>query len=328
MSNRKWNLGLLLLFAVFACLLLQFVLSTLRIGELVRPLEPGPPDGQRPRRIVLIPQELDNPYWRSIEQGAREAARKYGMELSYAGPFRIDPAEQSRLLEKAIAAKADAILLQGIGDPQYRELIDKASGRGIPVIAVDTDEPGSRRLAYVGTDNTEAGKRMGELVTQASGGAGTIGVLIGSEAANQRLRLEGFRSVVGRYPKLAIAEVRSSNISRLQAAEQAAAMLHGHPQIGYLVGFSALDGPGMLEAAGRVRPEGLRIFAFDDLPETTEGVRQCRIASSIVQQPRQMGYDAVALLHGYFQGKTPQTKRYTDTSVLDLSALGIGGSCP
>ncbi|MCM3268525.1 substrate-binding domain-containing protein [Paenibacillus elgii] len=328
MSNRKWNLGLLLLFAVFACLLLQFVFSTLRIRELVRPLESGPPDGDRPRHIVLIPQELDNPYWRSIEQGAREAARQYGMELDYTGPFRINPTEQSRLLEKAIAAKADAILLQGIGDPQYRGLIDKAAGRGIPVIAVDMDEPESRRLAYVGTDNTEAGKRMGELVAQTSGGSGTIGVLIGSEAPNQRLRLEGFRSVIGRYPKLKIAEVRSSNISRLQAAEQAAAILSAQPQTGYLVGFSALDGPGMLEAAGRVRPQGLRIFAFDDLPETKEGIRQCKLAATIVQQPRQMGFDAVALLHDYFQGKTPQPQHYTATSVLDRSALEIGGSCP
>ncbi|WP_010493522.1 substrate-binding domain-containing protein [Paenibacillus elgii] len=328
MSNRKWNLGLLLLFAIFACLLLQFVFSTLRIRELVRPLESGPPDGDSPRHIVLIPQELDNPYWRSIEQGAREAAREYGMELDYTGPFRINPAEQSRLLEKAIAAKADAILLQGIGDPQYRGLIDKAADRGIPVIAVDTDEPESRRLAYVGTDNKEAGKRMGELVAQASGGSGTIGVLIGSEAPNQRLRLEGFRSVISRYPKLEIAEVRSSNISRLQAAEQAAAMLSAQPQTGYLVGFSALDGPGMLEAAGRVRPQGLRIFAFDDLPETTEGIRQCKLAATIVQQPRQMGFDAVALLHDYFQEKTPQPQHYTATSVLDRSALGIGGSCP
>lgn len=328
MSNRKWNLGLLLLFAVLVVLLLQFLFSALRIRDLAKPLEPGKPGGARPRHIVLIPQELDNPFWRSIEQGAREASRQYGMELEYTGPFRINPAEQIKLLEKAIAAKADAIVLQGIGDPRYRAWIDQAADRGIPVIAVDTDEPRSRRLAYVGTDNSEAGKRMGELVASASGGSGTIGVLIGSEAANQRLRLKGFRSVIDRYPKLNIAEVRTSKISRLQAAEQAADMLLRHPQIGFLVGFSALDGPGMLDALGRIRPDRLRVFAFDDLPETTEGIRRCRIASTVVQQPRQMGYDAVSLLHEYFRGKMPQPQHYTATTVLDRSALGIGGTCP
>ncbi|MDF2959104.1 MAG: LacI family transcriptional regulator [Paenibacillus sp.] len=330
MSNRKWNLGLLLLFIIFACTLLQFFFSTLRIRELVKPLESSPAGENRPRHVVLISQEQDNPYWRSVEQGAREASLQYGMELEYFGPFRINPAEQLKLLEKAIAAKADALLVQGINDPQYRGLIDKAAGEGIPVITVDTDEPGSRRLTYVGTDNIEAGKRMGELVVQAAGSRGRIGVLVGSaEAENQRLRLEGFRTVVNHYPELAIADVRSSNISRLQAAGQAEELLVHHPQTATMIGFSTFDGVGILDAAERARKQGLNIFAFDDLEETMEGIRQCKIRSTIVQQPRQMGYDAVTLLNDYFHGKTPPQQHFTSIAVLDRTTAGSGaGECP
>lgn len=325
MPNRKWNLGILILFIVFASLLLQFMFSTLRIRELVQPLKSGGTGGEAPRYVVLISQELDNPFWRSVEQGAREASALYGMQLEYTGPFRINPAEQIKLLEKAIAAKADAVLVQGIHDPAYRSLIDKAVDQGIPILTVDTDEPGSRRLSYVGSDNLEAGKRMGELVVQASGAQGRIGVLVGNEQAdNQRLRLTGFRSVISRYPELAIVDVRSSNISRLQAAGEAEDILSIHPQVGYMVGFSALDGIGILEAAGRVRPQGLRIFAFDDLPETVGGIKQCRIEATLVQQPYQMGYDAISLLHDYFQGKTPQPQHFTPVSVLDRSKTGMG----
>ncbi|GGF94381.1 substrate-binding domain-containing protein [Paenibacillus abyssi] len=331
MSNRRWNLGIVFLFILFACLLLSFLFSTLRIRELVQPLKSTGLGEESLHHVVLISQELDNPFWRYIEEGAREASEKYGMNLDYIGPFRINPAEQIKLLEKTIASKADAIVVQGINDPLYRTLIDKAALLGIPVITVDTDEPGSRRLSYVGTDNAEAGKRMGELVALAAGEKGSIGVLVGNEQAhNQQLRLSGFRSVISRYPELSIADVRSSNISRLQAAQEAEDILLSYPQVDYLVGFSALDGAGMLEAAERVRPQGVSIFAFDDLTETKEAIQRCRIVSTIVQQPYEMGYDAISLLHDHFNGKAPQQQHFTAVAVLDRQSFGNGteDNCP
>lgn len=330
MLSRKWNYGIVILFILFSFLLLQFLFSTLHIRELVNP-KYRPLDGNPTPRVVLIAQEIDNPFWRTIEQGAREASERYRMNFEYTGPFRINPAEQIRLLEKAIAAKADAILVQGINDPQLRMLIDKATVQGIPVITVDADEPDSRRLSYIGTDNLNAGKTMGELIVKAAGGKGSIGVLIANEEAySQQLRLTGFRSVINRYPELKIVDVRSSNISRLQAAQQAEEILVQYPQVGYMVGFSTLDGMGILEAADRVRPQGLNIFAFDDLAETKEAIRQCRIVSTIVQQPYEMGYGAISLLHDYFQGKKPAPQYFTEADILTNSKAGsgTGGSCP
>lgn len=327
MSNRKWSIAVIILFAGFVFLLFQFIVSALRIRGLAMPLAPGPKEGNPRHHIVLIAQELENPYWRSIEQGARAASDKAGMELEYTGPLRINPSEQITLLEKSIAAKADAVLLQGLADSKYRALIDKAASQGIPVIAIDTDEPGSKRISYVGTDNEEAGVRMGELVVRAASGAGRIGVIVGSELApNQQLRLQGFRSVISRYPNLSIIEIRSSNISRLQAAGQAEDLLRLYPQITDMVGFSALDGAGIAEAAGRVRADKLRVFAFDAAEETLEGIRRCRIASTIVQQPNEMGAEAVSLLNDYFSGKQVAPRRVTATSVLNASSVS-GSAC-
>lgn len=330
MSSRSWNIAIIILFTLFACLLLQFVFSTLRLRELANP-DPDPGNGNPPPHIVLIAQEIDNPYWRTVEQGAREAAGKYRMNVEYTGPIRINPEEQIRLLEKAIAAKADAILVQGMNDPRQRELIGQAADLGIPVVTVDADEPGSRRLSYIGTDNVNAGKTMGELVAKAAGGRGSIGVLIASgKSYSQQLRLIGFREVIGRYPGLRVAGVRASENSRLQGAQQAEELFAEHSEVRYMIGFSALDGLGILEAANRLRPGGLHIFAFDDLAETKEAVRQCRIMSTIVQQPREMGYGAISLLHDYYQGKKPKPQNFTQMDIFTSSkaAGGSGGSCP
>ncbi|CQR57114.1 substrate-binding domain-containing protein [Paenibacillus riograndensis] len=323
MSNRKWIFALIPLFLLFAWLLAQFTLSFLQIHRLVEPLKAASPSaaGSGPK-VVLISQELDNYFWRSIEQGARKAAASYAMRLDYIGPDRINPAEQIKLLDKTIASKPDAILIQGLNNPDYRRLIDKATGLGIPVITVDTDEPESERVAYVGTDNERAGRQMGELVVQASGERGDIGVLISNEQAeNQRLRLAGFRSVIGRYPGLQIVEIRSSDISRLQAAQQAQKMLIQSPNIRFMVGFSSMDGLGFLEAKERLGATGLHIFAFDDMEETVDAIRQSKIESAVVQQPVEMGEQAIEQLHDYFSGSPPPTLMYTKTYVITKESL-------
>ncbi len=332
MSNRKWNLSIMILFVIFATLMLSFLFSMLRIRELIQPLKSIDKNDSVTRHVVLISQELDNPYWRSIEKGARAASQKYDINLEYVGPFRINPDEQMTLLEKAIAAKADAILIQGINDPIYRSLIDKAMDQGIPVITIDTDEPGSGRLSYVGTDNFAAGKRMGELVVQATGTqSNSIGIIIGNEMSfNQQQRLQGLRSVIHQYERLTIVEVRPSNISRLQAAEQAEDILFKHPKVRYMVGLSSLDGLGILEATQRIQLQGINIFAFDDLEETKESITTCQIKSTIVQQPNRMGYDAISLIQEYFQGNTLQQQHFTEITVLDRSESSVkdGVRCP
>ncbi|MNI28228.1 D-ribose-binding periplasmic protein precursor [compost metagenome] len=166
MSNRKWNISMIVLFIIFAWLLLNFMFSAQRIYSLVKAFNSSANMEVYPPHVVLIAQELDNPFWRSIEQGAVQASHNYGMNIEYMGPFRINPAEQMKLLEKTITKKVDAIFVQGLNDPLYRKLIDQAFVQGIPVITIDSDEPESRRLSYVGTDHVAAGKRMGELVVQ------------------------------------------------------------------------------------------------------------------------------------------------------------------
>lgn len=320
MFKRKWTIALLILLCGFLYTLAQFVLSTNRLQRQVDTLLPGQAQAASSRRVVLISQEQDNPFWRSIEQGARQAAGKYGLTLEYTGPLRINPEEQLSLLERAIATRPDAIIVQGSGESASRNLIDRAESFGIPVVTVDADEPGSHRLFYVGTDNLAAGKEMGRLVAKATGGKGTIGVLVGTPRADsQRLRLEGLRSVVQQYPELKIADIRSSDISRLQAAEQTRSLLAAYPELKAVVGFSSLDGLGALDAAQQLGKTGLLLFAFDDLADTREAVRKGLIELTLVQEPMEMGAEAVTLLNDYFHQKTVPDVSFTSISPLDGS---------
>ncbi|AIQ11998.1 substrate-binding domain-containing protein [Paenibacillus durus] len=320
MFNRRWSIALLILLGGFLYTLVQFIISTNRLQHQVDNLLPGQAQAVPSHRIMLISQELDNPYWRSIEQGARAAAGKYGMDFEYTGPLRINPEEQLSLLEQAIASRPSAIIVQGTGGADSKELIDRAAALGIPVVTVDADEPGSHRLFYVGSDNLTAGEEMGRLVAEAADGKGTVGVLVGTARADsQRLRLEGLRSIIASYPEMKIADVRTSDISRLQASEQTRSLLAAHPDLKAVVGFSALDGLGALDAVRQLKTNRL-LFAFDDLDETKEAVQKGLIKLTLVQQPLEMGSTAITLLHDYFQGKSVPDVSYTTIRLLGDSS--------
>ncbi|NHN34483.1 substrate-binding domain-containing protein [Paenibacillus agricola] len=326
MSNKTWTLGLLGIFLVFCYFLFQFLSSTLKIDDLVGQMEQNKMEEKPIKHVVLIAQERDNPFWRTVEKGAEEAAAQLGMKIDYMGPIRINPSEQTNLLEKSIAAKPNAILVQGIKNQQYDQLISKALDQGIPVITVDADEPESRRLAYVGTDNREAGKRMGELVVKEAGRKGGIGVIIGSELAeNQQLRLEGFRSIISNTPGFEIVAVRSSNISRIQSAKQTEAMLNQYAGIQTMVGFSSLDAAGIVEGMKVTNRADVRVYGFDDLEETKQGIAHGAIQASVVQQPQEIGSKAVYLLDEFFKGSSLPVQNFTTTDILDKKTSEING---
>lgn len=329
MRHKYGMLGLSGILLVFCYFIFQFVSPTLKINHLVQDMEQTSTLNPSMKHVVLIAQELDNPFWRMVEKGAKEAGMKRGIEIDYMGPNRINPAEQMKLLEKSIAAKPDAILVQGIKDPRYAEQINKAIEQGIPVITVDADEPESKRLAYVGTDNREAGKRMGELVVREAAGKGRIGVIIGSELAdNQRLRLEGFRSMISKTPGYEIVAVRSSNISRIQAAKQTEALLEQDASIQTMVGFSALDAAGIVEGVKAANRTDVSVFGFDDLEVTRQGIASGAITASVVQQPQEIGAQAVALLDAFFKGDTFPIQHFTTTTILDREHMNSKVSSP
>jgi len=329
MSNRKWSLGLIVLVILFVYILIQFFSSTMKINDLVRQMGPDKTEESSVKFVVLISQEQDNAFWREMEKGARNEAEKLGMKLVYMGPIRSSVTDQIRLLEKSIALKPDAIMVQGIADPGYEQLINKAVDQGIPVITVDADEPSSRRLAYVGTDNRAAGRQMGELVLEDHTGNGKIGVIIGSEMSdNQSLRLEGFRSVITSVPGMEIVDIRASNISHIGAAKQTRDMLSQNKDIGTIVGFSSLDAGGILEGVKAMGKEGIRVYGFDNLEITRQGIAQGEIIASIVQQPQEIGSKSIDLLSGLFKGDKLTGQYFIPSYVLDQAQMQAGGIRP
>lgn len=320
MTKRIWKIGFIILIGFSLFLLIQMGISAVNIKQFSNEKEAS--SSTDTLHIIIIAQELDNPFWRLLEQGALEAAKNYTLKIDYMGPERNDVNEQVRMLQKAIASSPDGIVIQGIGNEQYKDLIDSAVGQSIPVITVDADVPESKRIAYIGTNQLEAGKQLGAQIVKNAKSNDNIGVILGSlESENQKIRLEGLSEVIALHPNINIVAIRSSNISRIKAAEESVNLLKQYPEINTFVGLSSLDGAGIVDGLQYVNSEfmqnNISVFAFDKLPLTLELIENQKIQATVAQQPELMGEKAIHTMMSYFNGQHIEVEQFVPTMIIE-----------
>jgi len=248
--------------------------------------------------FVLIGEEIDNEYWRLIEQGAKESAKKNNVFLEYIAPKNADNDQMLKLLDQMISVKVDGIIVQGVEGSQFVNLIHKGIGRGIPIVTVDTDVKSSERKAYVGLDNFIAGQLAGNSILQNTIGEQYVGIVVSKlSSKNQQERLAGFKDVIDGVDRIQIVDIQESNLTQTGAAQATYSLLREYPSINALVGMSALDGIGMYEGLREIAPfKDVYISAFGLLPETIRLIKNDHIEATIAEYPNEIGSEAVDLL--------------------------------
>ena len=136
---------------------------------------PSPADGCIGKSIWIIGQS-EHPYWSAVFNGANTAADTLQMELTIKNP-NGDLNQQNQLIDQAIAANPDMILLSPLdaqaSEQQFRKIYDA----GIPAIAfnmVPSDAAMRYVLALTAPDDFGQFQKLGRFVADDVGG--TAGV--------------------------------------------------------------------------------------------------------------------------------------------------------
>jgi len=129
--------------------------------------------------VSLITKDSVNPFFIAMQNGAKDAASKNGVDLHIgAGAKDGDVSGQNKLIEDAIARGDKGILITPNG-PGVNPEIKKARDAGLYVIALDTppDPPDTVDITFA-TDNREAGKLDGQWTAEKlNGQKATIALL-------------------------------------------------------------------------------------------------------------------------------------------------------
>jgi len=127
-----------------------------------KPGEAGPNE-----EYVMIGISTGVEYWNANKAGLEDVCRELGVKATFTGPQDQDPPAQATQLDQIMARKPAGILIAPGNEDTLKPYIDKAIDEGIPVICVDTDAPSSKRVAYFGTSNYEAGVMGAHIMARA-----------------------------------------------------------------------------------------------------------------------------------------------------------------
>jgi len=299
---------------VLMVLLMPMVLTSAGCGK----------KGESKPVYALIPKSVGHVYWAATEKGLRDAVAEEGVDGLFVGPETIDVARQIAIMEGLIARRVAGIAIAPNDPTAVIPVINRAVDSGIPVVTLDSDAPDSKRLAYVGTVNTEAGKLAGGLLAEYIGGNGTVAISTGGLGSlNLNERVAGFREAIGHYPGITEVAFQTNNDDEEQATTVAESILSRFPDLTAFFGANASGGPGAARAVKQAGKVGqVTIVGFDDTPICLQFIKEGVIKATVAQRPREMGYRAIKILVQANRGVRPESE-IIDTGVTVITADNI-----
>jgi LacI family transcriptional regulator len=169
----------------------------------------------------------------------------------------FDPAALAETLEQ-IDDRYEGVAVVALDHPMVREAIDGLEARGVDVVTLVSDVPGSRRTHFVGIDNSAAGRTAATLLGRFAGVRnGPVAVLAGSMSLRDHAeRIFGFQQVLAsEYAALRILPVREGRDDVENCRKVVEALLAEHPDLVgvYNAGAGNRGVAEALEGAGRAR---------------------------------------------------------------------------
>ena len=149
-------------------------------------------------RFVFVPKAMNNPFFDFARDGCQKRAKELGnIECIYKGPVEHEPATQAQIIQDFITQKVDGLAISVADVASMTKSIEAASGAGISVITFDADAPGSKRIAYIGTNNKEFGLALGKQLLKLRPDGGKYGMVSGGPGAkNLAERVDGVREAL------------------------------------------------------------------------------------------------------------------------------------
>ena len=248
---------------------------------------------------VMVSNVAAHPYWIDAKKGGEDAAAELGVKWVYTGPADFNTPAQVTTMEQIIATKPACIIVAALQPDAITPAIDKAIAAGIPVLTVDTDAPKSKRLTYLGTDNYQGGRVMGQRMVEVSGGQAKVGLATVPGQFNLEERIRGIKDVFAENPGMELVTVVDNKADDAAAATAVVAMLQGHPEI-TVVGSINAAGAGVASALRQTNNVGkIKAVLFDITEPIIAGVEDGSVDSTLVQRTYMMTYEGAKLCYMY-----------------------------
>ena len=281
------------------------------------------------KTIYVIVKVLGNQYWSILQAGAEQAAKDLNCKVVVIGTaLESDIEGQLTLLQNAVSAQADGIVIAPLDSVSLDTPITEAYNSGIPVVLVDTVIKSDNYSAALLTNNVEAGKAAAEELMnrlKESGLAETeeaqVAIQVGSTGSQTiNDRVSGFNEYwAANAPASWVVlnddiKVNEGDISKAVGFSQD--FLTTYPNLKGVFGPNNGSTVGFVTGLTESKRTDVAMVGFDFSAEIETMIRSGEYnAASVVQRQYFMGYDGVKTAIELANGGTV-TEKSIDTGVI------------
>src|SRR3954447_15922278 len=272
-------------------------------------------------RFVIVPKAMNNPFFDVARDGCEKRAQQLGnVECIYKGPVEHERATQAQIIQDFITQKVDGLAISVADVPSMTKSIEAAAAAGIAVITFDADAPGSKRSAYIGTNNKDFGLALGKQLAQLRPEGGKYAIVSGGPGAkNLAERVDGVRESLKGTKWVEVAGSPTfCNDDPALAVQQMADLRTATPDLGAIVpigGWPMFAPEGFKAFASRYKKDidsgKFTLVVADTLKMQLELLRDGYANALVGQRPFEMGEKAMDTLLAIKKGETVSEIVYT-----------------
>jgi ribose transport system substrate-binding protein len=233
-------------------------------------------------RIAVIPKGTSHEFWKSVHFGAKQAAQEIGnVEIIWRGPVvESDTGSQIEVVKSMITLQVDGVALAPNQKGGLVDVVEMAEAIG------------------------------------AKGNVILLRYLAGSESTEQRE--QGFLDKIAEYTDITVVSSdQRGGENATKAKEKVDQLLQIHGE--NLAGIFAVCEPNANGALEALRNAGVnnkvKLIAFDPSDALIEGLGDGSCSGIVLQDPVEMGYQAVMTLAGAIKGEQAESFISTGESV-------------
>jgi simple sugar transport system substrate-binding protein len=252
---------------------------------------------RKPKIIMVTHGQAADSFWLIVRNGAEAAAEETQSDLEYRSPDKFDMTAMAQLIDAAVAAKPDGLIISIPDSAALSRSIRAAVAAKIPVISINSGLSVSKQLGclmYIGQEDESAGKQAGERM-KASGVKNAV--ILNQEVGNVALeqRIKGFRE--GFEGPFHHVQVLSVAMDFKECQDAMADYLANYPSVDGIVALGPIVAEPALQAIEMAEKTGkIKVCTFDISPAIVQALVKKQVEFAVDQQEWLQGYLPVVFL--------------------------------
>jgi len=260
------------------------------------------------KHLALVAGVDNEPFYYTMECGAKAEATKLGYTLDFKAPAKFDAGLQNPIITAEVNDKPAGALIVPDSDTASQAPMQQLKNAGTKVVEVDTSlKDTSVALSSISSNNTEGGKlaadTLGKLLNGKTGSVLALDTIAGTSTTDQRA--QGFSDEIkAKYPNLKLLETEFTNNDPAVAATKVTAAIASTPDLVGIFATNLNTGQGAATGLGNAHKAGqIQLVGFDASPNEVTDLKGGQFQALIAQEPGTIGKDGVDQVVNAINGK-------------------------